>query len=76
VNPGRFLYSACFSLIAVYLLSHSKLSALVSDISCTSEHYVFEMIISAVLIFPKALISTIKIEIEAIRSILARKNSS
>lgn len=51
----------------------NSLTALVLGISATSEHYVFEVILS-----PKALISTIKIEIEieAIRSILSRKNIS
>lgn len=65
-----------FYLILIHFLS--KLTGLVSDISTTSEHNVFEMIISAVLIFPKALILTIRVEIEikAIRSILSGKYHS
>lgn len=47
------------------------------DISSTREHYVFEIIISSLMIIPKALIVTIKIEIEieAIRSIPSKRKS-
>lgn len=69
--------SAWLQHIFSYFTANS-LAALVLDILSISEHSVFEVIISAVLILPKALISTIKVEIEskAIRSILLRKNIS
>lgn len=57
------------------LLHICKPTGLLSDISMTSGHHVFETKVSVVLISPKALILTIRVEIgiKAIRSLLSRK---
>lgn len=70
---NHYLIIALFYLPLLHILC--KPTGLLSDISTTSEHHVFETKVSVVLVFPKALILTIRVVvgIKAIRSLLSRR---
>lgn len=68
-STNHYLIIGLFYLPLLHILC--KATGLLSDISTTSEHHVFEKKIYVVLIFPRPI--RVEIAIKAIRSLLSRK---